>query len=68
MIKKRSAQIVKGSASPQPVTQSKLYLGHKISSNPSVQGGTSFKRLKFGDGGCGCGGNVPKHLGRRTIK
>jgi hypothetical protein len=60
--KTRELQAVKRSGS-QPQTQTKMYMGNKVLGNNSVQSGSSYKKSKFGEGGCGCGKRPKKVVG-----
>ena len=61
MNKKRGLRIVKKSVSPQPLSKTNVYLGHKLRDSHSIQGRYSHNRRKFSNGGCGCGSsNKPK--------
>ncbi len=50
-----------------PLQQPKVYLGNKLSVNPSVQNGGFYKKKKSADGGCGCGSNKrPKQVRKKV--
>ncbi|WP_313802411.1 hypothetical protein [Cytobacillus sp.] len=56
MIKKQAIKIQKRSFESQQSPESIPYMGHKIKSN-TVLGGANHRKLKYKNGGCGCGRN-----------